>query len=162
MKQNRGFTIVEISVVIVIISILVTLVALGFTRVQAQARDSSRKVDTLTVMHALASYYNENGEYPSVCTGGDNTGCAISSLSSALTPKYISSIPVDPSGRTSQYVRGTFPGKAYGILIKYEAKAVCKTGADWGGWFSTNAASNGWWGPVATTPVCTDPQPDPG
>lgn len=64
-KSNNGFTIVEISVVVVIIGILVTLVALNFSRVQSTARDTQRSTRASIVADALEKYYDANGEYPS-------------------------------------------------------------------------------------------------
>lgn len=64
-KSNSGFTIVEITVVVAIIGILISLVALNFTRVQAGARDTQRTTRASIVADALEKYYDLNGEYPS-------------------------------------------------------------------------------------------------
>lgn len=64
--DKRGFTIVELVIVISIIAILATLATIGLSRFQAEARDSKRTANTATVSDALEVYFQKNGEYPSV------------------------------------------------------------------------------------------------
>lgn len=66
MKQKRGYTIVEISVVIVIIGILITMIFVAFNKIQAQARDSKRVADVRTMADQINKYFDLNGEYPPV------------------------------------------------------------------------------------------------
>lgn len=67
MKNSRGFTIVEIAVVITIIATLVTIVSVVFATVQKQARDTKRQTDMRVLGASLEKYYDANGEYPSSC-----------------------------------------------------------------------------------------------
>lgn len=126
--SKRGFTIVELIVVITVIAILATIVIVSYSSVQKSSRDSQRKSDVTQVKIALEKYYADNGQFPAVCSA-DGTACNISSLATPLNP-YIQSIPIDPSGTANayQYVRGGTNGNAYAIRIAYEAKAICKTG----------------------------------
>lgn len=64
MNSTKGFTIVEIAVVIVIVSVLASLVALGFNRTLADSRNDSAKHKLSVLVNALNKYYNANGEYP--------------------------------------------------------------------------------------------------
>lgn len=66
MKHDRGFTIVEIAVVTIVIGLLVGLVVVAFNKIQMQARDSRRVVDVRTMTSKLSKYYDQNGEYPPV------------------------------------------------------------------------------------------------
>ena len=158
--SKSAFTLVEVMIVVTIIAFIATITLAVFTIVQRQSRDSTRATNTRQLMNALDRYWRDNGEYPNVCPGGDNAGCAVSLLSPALVPKYIASIPADPSGQAFSYVRGIFPNKSYGILISYESKTPCKTGIDFAGNFTYNGAANTWWGPVSSVPICADPKPD--
>ena len=63
-RYPRGFTLVEVLVVVVIIAILATIVTLGLNGYMAQGRDSQRSSDLTTVSEALEKYYDMNGEYP--------------------------------------------------------------------------------------------------
>ena len=67
-KNERGFTITELLVAMVIISILATLVIVNFNGIQGRARDSERKSDIETISSFLENEFQKNGRYPSVAT----------------------------------------------------------------------------------------------
>ncbi len=63
-NKSKGFTIVELLIVIVVIGILATLVLVTFTGIQQKARDSKRKTDLGAIQASLESYYSSNNTYP--------------------------------------------------------------------------------------------------
>ncbi len=65
MKRYRGFTLVELLIVIAVIGILTTISVIGYNRYQANARDSERIASSTSITEALEKYYDKNGEYPS-------------------------------------------------------------------------------------------------
>jgi len=65
--NKKGFTLVELVVVIAVIGILATISVLGFSKYQSDARDARRDASTHAIAEALEKYYDQNGEYPS-CT----------------------------------------------------------------------------------------------
>ena len=71
-SKKRGFTIVEVAVVVVIIGILTTVGAIAFTAIQKQSRDSLREANMTILTEALEKYYQKNGEYPSCVTLSTN------------------------------------------------------------------------------------------
>ncbi len=81
MKSRRGFTIVEVLVVISIIGILATITFMGFGRYQADTRDSARASQATILAESLEKYYEQNGEYPG-CPA--LTGAAATVTSSVL------------------------------------------------------------------------------
>jgi general secretion pathway protein G len=107
---QKGFTIVELLIVIVVIAILATISIVAYRGVQARARDSQRKSDIATIAKALELYYIDNGKYP---VGSCTVNCKIngawsstsdgswSNLAAYLVPKYISSLPQDPQASTA-------------------------------------------------------------
>lgn len=64
LKKQKGFTLVELLIVIIIIGILATLVIVTFTGVQQKARDSQRQTDLSAVDSQLEAFYAQNGYYP--------------------------------------------------------------------------------------------------
>ena len=66
LKKMKGFTIVELLIVIVVIGILATLVIVTFTGVQEKARDSQRQTDINALDSHLAAFYATYGAYPTV------------------------------------------------------------------------------------------------
>lgn len=133
-RRVRGFTIVELLIVIVVIAILAAISIVAYTGIQTKARDAQRLQDVKTITKALELYYVDNGVFP-------NTDCALtcpspkkinnhwattsdgswSVLQQALVPRYISELPQDPRASTTtqpaiyggfnyDYIRLTTPG----------------------------------------------------
>lgn len=64
LANNRGFTLMELAVVIAIIGILVTITIPRYSEVDKSARIAKGKVDFRTIVTALELYHNDNGKYP--------------------------------------------------------------------------------------------------
>lgn len=120
-RSQKGFTLVELLVVIGIITILfaVVLVAVDPATRLAQARNAVRRQDVRDILEAVQQYMVDNdGSFPtgldnvaasSQVLGTDAAGCdttctatgtdlaACLDLSGELTPTYLSAIPTDPS-----------------------------------------------------------------
>jgi prepilin-type N-terminal cleavage/methylation domain-containing protein len=72
-KIQKGFTIVELLIVIVVIGILAALVVTTYNGIQQRARDTERKTD-LNALHGHAEAYQaQNGKYPSLAQFNDAT-----------------------------------------------------------------------------------------
>jgi prepilin-type N-terminal cleavage/methylation domain-containing protein len=110
-KQNKGFTLLEILLVIAAIGILaaIVLVAINPNRQIAQARNTVRQADINTIQKAVEQYLIENGSYPSsisttpgyICNTGTeqvngSTNCSGRVDLRELVPDYIAGIPKDP------------------------------------------------------------------
>lgn len=65
-NKSKGFTIVELLIVIVVIGILATLVIVTFTGIQQKARDSKRKTDIGAIQSSLENYYSSANTYPTL------------------------------------------------------------------------------------------------
>jgi len=65
-NRSKGFTIVELLIVIVVIAILATLVIVTFTGIQQKARDSQRQTDINALDSHIEAYYAQHGNYPTV------------------------------------------------------------------------------------------------
>ncbi|OQA56473.1 MAG: Fimbrial protein precursor [Candidatus Omnitrophica bacterium ADurb.Bin277] len=70
-KESKGFTLIEVLIVIVIISVLAALVIPRFTGHGERAR-AAEAVVTLGALHrAMAQYFDEVGEYPALNSTDD-------------------------------------------------------------------------------------------
>lgn len=63
--RSRGFTLIELIVVIAVIGILATITAIGFSKYQGDTRDARRASSANVITEALEKFYDKNGEYPS-------------------------------------------------------------------------------------------------
>lgn len=89
-KISKGFTLVELLVVMAILGVLVTMIATGFRSSQARGRDAQRKSDLKQISSALELYYSDYSKYPDTFpSSGDQftDGKTI----------YMKAVPGDPS-----------------------------------------------------------------
>lgn len=73
---RRGFTLIELMIVIVILGILMGTILPRLTGAQSRARDTARIADLNNISQALEVYSSDFGEYPAaICTGTATVGC---------------------------------------------------------------------------------------
>ena len=65
-KRNKGFTIVELLIVIVVIGILALLVITTYSSIQQKARNSKRASDIKSIQTHVEAYFTLSGHYPSL------------------------------------------------------------------------------------------------
>lgn len=85
-RNNKGFTLLELLVVISIIGILIVIGSVAFTTAQQKGRDARRRGDIKAIQNAMEQYYaNNNSSYPS------------SACDTALSTNYFNGdFPTDP------------------------------------------------------------------
>jgi general secretion pathway protein G len=106
-RRARGFTLIEIMVVVVIIGILGALVVPKLLGRTGESRVAAAKVDISTLMQALKLYKLDNQRYPTTeqglvaLTTKPTAGPAANGWKSG---GYIDKLPKDPWGHDYQYL----------------------------------------------------------
>lgn len=145
-KGKKGFTLIEILIVVAIIAILASVVLVGLGPTQRAGRDSRRLSDLHQVQNGLELFYGRCGYYPGTANCGANTaitGGATSwaSMSAALTGTAsigVAQIANDPNTASPyQYGSGGTGNNTYVIGAQLEdLNNAALTGAPSGTIFS--------------------------
>jgi prepilin-type N-terminal cleavage/methylation domain len=94
-KNKKGFTLVELMVVVVIIGILVAIAVPMYNGVQGTAKKNAHNANVRTLQGAAALYISENGL---------GTPAKTALTSTDLVPKYLATWPsADPRDGTTAY-----------------------------------------------------------
>jgi prepilin-type N-terminal cleavage/methylation domain-containing protein len=128
MKKNRGFTIVELLIVIVVIAILAAITIVAYNGVQNRAKTSSAQSSAVTLQKKLEAYNASQGNYPAPATATTDmaavqeaslagSGLAIGTPTTGTGQKTVKvEICSAPAGATGykitywDYTTGTLPG----------------------------------------------------
>ena len=100
-QSQKGFTLIEILVVIGMIALLATivLIAINPARQFAQGRNTQRSSNVNAILNAIGQYTADNkGNLPTQITTSDqDISDSGANLCAVLMPTYIPSLPQDPS-----------------------------------------------------------------
>ena len=83
MERTRGFTLVELMVVLTVIALLLSVVVPDYVGRVKRAEEAVLKENLMVMRDALDKHYADAGRYPA-------------SLSDLVTKRYLRSIPPDP------------------------------------------------------------------
>lgn len=119
--MRKGFTLVELLVVVAILGILTSIVIASTVTSRAKANDTRRIADMKEIQLGLALYYDVNKSYPA-------------NLTVLATQKYLPAIPTDPAGGSYEYVPTGTPATHYCIGVRLQGSvpsdnASCALGA---------------------------------
>jgi general secretion pathway protein G len=104
LRRARGFTLLELMVVVVIIGVLAALIAPAVLDRAEQAKVTAARTDVSNLMNALKLYRLDNGRYPSSEQGLDAlvTKPTVGTIPGNWKP-YLDKLPSDPWQHPYQY-----------------------------------------------------------
>ncbi len=131
MSNSRGFTIIELLVVISIIAILASVTMASLISARVKARDTRRGEDVHQIQTALALYYTDCHRFPTTLTASANTGCP----SGITLGNFLNPVPLDPTTNAPYAYAGLGSGvncTSYhiGVVMELAGTAVLASDRD--------------------------------
>jgi general secretion pathway protein G len=122
--KSRGFTLVELLVVLAILALLLTLAMPRYFSGIERAKDATLKQDLSTLRESIDKYYADTGQYPKT-------------LEDLVERKYIRTLPIDPitnSGSTWIFTPPEPPLQGDIYDIHSGAVGAAKDGSNYADW----------------------------
>ena len=116
MKKERGFTIVELLIVIVVIAILAAIVIVAYNGIQNRARDTNNKTDAISIAKVAEAVNADNGSYPTGTTDATLT----TSFNSGTTAKL-------PNGIALKYLAAAGTAPTYATALADADNTTART-----------------------------------
>ena len=88
-RDARGWTLIELTIVISLITVLSTIALVGYGNAVARSREAVLKEDLFRMRDAIDQHYADLGEYPP-------------DLYALVSAGYLRAIPEDPMTRSSE------------------------------------------------------------
>jgi type II secretion system protein G len=125
--KRRGFTLVELLVVVIIIAILAAIAIPKFTNASLRSKESSLRGELKMLRDGVELFKNDTGGYPLVNTDLSKTNTAptmvynpvtsvnMSTVANTWKGPYVSNVDNDPISNTAfvyTYTTGTFTASA--------------------------------------------------
>jgi general secretion pathway protein G len=135
-RRQRGFTLIELMVVLAIIGVLAALIVPNVLGRADDARITAARTDVGNLMQALKLYKLDNQRFPTAAQG---LNALIAKPSTEPVPgnwkPYLDKLPNDPWGRPYQYMNPGIKGEADVLSFGADGQAGGEgNNADIGSW----------------------------
>ena len=126
-SHAKGFTLVEILVVLAIIGILVTIAQPDLRYAVIKAREAVLKDDLFQMRDAIDQFYADNGKYPAELTELTNQP--------DRSRSYLRQIPRDPFTGNADWITVALEGEETGVFDVHSASPlVALDGTSYNSW----------------------------
>lgn len=98
MNRERGFTLIELMIVVAIIAILAGVLIPNFVHARAQTATAACESNLRAIATAAELYFTDNQAYPATTATVDRT---FGSANGAASGTYLNNTPIDPAATTS-------------------------------------------------------------
>lgn len=97
MKNKKGFTLLELMIVVAIIGILASMAQPMFKVAVLKSREAALKEDLFNLRNVLDQFYADNGKYPDT-------------ISQLVDKGYMRAIPIDPFTNAADWKEEPYTG----------------------------------------------------
>jgi type IV pilus assembly protein PilA len=144
-RKDRGFTLVELLIVIVVIAILAAITIVAYSGITARANSSKAQANAESAQKVGEAMNADNGFYPALAVGTGSTSTTSGFSGGSTSTKLPSGMSVVPGTATTASPALTPITAANGTnTVAYECLTTCTSAT--GGWiqywnFSTGAVN---------------------
>ena len=115
-KPRRGFTLIELMIVVVILGILATMIMPKILSAPDKAKVKKAMMDIRQIQTALALFKTENGRFPTTAEGLQALVTNPGSLPNYDPDGYLEKVPLDPWKHSFIYISPGVHSKDYDLL----------------------------------------------
>jgi general secretion pathway protein G len=113
-KLSKGFTLIELMIVVVILGILATIIMPKILGRPEQARRMKAKVDIRNIESALALFKTDTGRFPTTSEGFEVL-VSDPGIKGYNSDGYLDKLPIDPWGNKYIYISPGLHSKDYDV-----------------------------------------------
>ncbi len=121
MRKERGFTIVELLIVIVIIAILAAIVVVAYNGIQNRAKKSSAQETASNIAKKAEAFNADQGVYPDTLTdltgAAQNTPYYVPTTAASVSGTVYTAAPTDP--KQILFYNCVTSGADAGVIVGY-------------------------------------------
>jgi prepilin-type N-terminal cleavage/methylation domain-containing protein len=119
MNKSRGFTIVELLIVIVVIAILAAITIVAFNGIQERSQVARAQSDMSNMQKLVELYRGDNSTYPLASSWVFQATSNRNTFIPGLVPEYASALPL--AGPNAQYIYRTNSTGTEFKIMRYRA-----------------------------------------